>query len=75
MVVMVGQDEFVRRREADWKALDALLERYLHLHRHPPGEISHAAALYRALCADLMRARSAGYGPALVAHRPGRDPP
>lgn len=59
---MMSQDEFVRTREDDWRALEALLQGGRPLHRLPaPEQISRAAALYRAVCADLMRARAAGY--------------
>src|SRR5206468_4553082 len=36
------------------------------LHKLAPAQISRCAALYRSVCADLMRARAAGYGPDLI---------
>ncbi|MCB9538688.1 MAG: stage II sporulation protein M [Myxococcales bacterium] len=60
------QDAFVAAREADWKALDALLTDDRALHRQPRAELARFGALYRALCADLMRARSAGMSADLV---------
>ena len=55
------QDEFVAARRRAWDELDALLTRKRVLHRLPPASISRAASLYREICSDLMRARSAGY--------------
>lgn len=57
------QDDFVAARQADWAALRGLLDAKRVLHKLPPADISRAAALYRSLCADLMRAQAAGYGP------------
>jgi uncharacterized membrane protein SpoIIM required for sporulation len=65
------QDEFVAARRAAWDELDRTLAADRMLHRLPPRAISRTAALYRALCADLMRARAAGYGPDLVAYLDG----
>jgi uncharacterized membrane protein SpoIIM required for sporulation len=61
------QDEFVAARKADWDALEGLLSGKGALYRLPPRQISRAAALYRAVCADLMRAQARGYGPEVVA--------
>lgn len=64
----VGQDRFVRERKARWARLDALLSPGTALHRRPPLEISLLSSLYRAVSADLMRARASGYTRELVAH-------
>lgn len=64
---MIGQDAFVAARKPDWDELAALLARAQPLSRLPPGSISRAAALYRAVCGDLMRAHAAGYGPEVMA--------
>lgn len=65
---MFPQDQFVAARKAEWSELDELLGRQPALHRLPPAEISRLGALYRSLCSDLMRARSAGYETELLAH-------
>ncbi len=59
---MIGEDDFVAARHDDWDELAALLERKSALHKLPPADISRAVALYRVLCADLMRAEAARYG-------------
>src|SRR5262249_48996946 len=64
---MKTQDELIAARRADWEELEALLDRAPHLHKLPAPLISRAAALYRAVCADLSRARAAAYTPDLVA--------
>lgn len=54
------EDTFVASRKAEWDELEALL-RYGHdLNEYPQG-ITRFSQLYRALCADLMRARAEGY--------------
>jgi uncharacterized membrane protein SpoIIM required for sporulation len=58
----MAEDDFVAARRGDWDALALLLGRKRALHRLRPSEIARAAALYRALCADLMRAEAARYG-------------
>jgi uncharacterized membrane protein SpoIIM required for sporulation len=63
---VIGQDEFVAARSADWRELEELLERRRAFKRIPPSQIARTAALYRSLCADLMRARGAGYGRELI---------
>lgn len=65
---MVPQDQFVAARQAEWRELDGLLGQQPALHRLPPASISRLAGLYRSLCADLMRARSAGYETELLVH-------
>ena len=55
------QDEFVAARKPAWDELDTLLAKKSLLHKLPPVSISRAASLYREICSDLMRARSAGY--------------
>jgi uncharacterized membrane protein SpoIIM required for sporulation len=62
---MITEDDFVRRRRADWDELDILLGRSLH--RLAPTSISRAASLYRALSTDLVRARTAGYSGETIA--------
>ena len=58
-------------RKAEWTELDGLLDREPALHRLPPASISRLGALYRSLCSDLMRARSAGYETELLVHLDG----
>jgi uncharacterized membrane protein SpoIIM required for sporulation len=58
---MRPQDEFVEARRRDWEELQQLLDSKTALHKLPPESISRAAALYRAVCSDLMRAHGAGY--------------
>lgn len=55
------QDEFVAQRKPAWDELDALLGKKSLLHKLPPTSISRVAGLYREVCSDLMRARSAGF--------------
>jgi uncharacterized membrane protein SpoIIM required for sporulation len=64
---MQRQDDFVAERRHEWDELDRLLGPGKRLHRMAPGSIRQAAALYRAVCADLMRARAAGYAGDVVA--------
>jgi uncharacterized membrane protein SpoIIM required for sporulation len=65
---MMTQDAFVAARAKDWQELDDALSADRALHRRRPRSISRTAALYRAVCADLMRARGAGYGTDLVGY-------
>ena len=60
------QDEFVAARQPAWDELDALLTRKRVLHKLPAVSIARAAALYRDICSDLMRARAAGYSADVV---------
>jgi uncharacterized membrane protein SpoIIM required for sporulation len=55
------QDEFVAARKPAWDELDTLLAKKHLLYKLPPTSISRAASLYREICSDLMRARTAGY--------------
>lgn len=61
------QDAFVARRQAEWNELESLLTVGRELRRLAPASISRFAALYRAVCADLGRARGAGYGHDVIA--------
>jgi uncharacterized membrane protein SpoIIM required for sporulation len=65
--VIQRQDDFVAERRRDWDELEHLLGGGRRLDRLAPASISRAGALYRAVCADLMRAQGAGYGPDVVA--------
>ncbi len=64
---MIGRDQFISERSARWAELEQLLGRGA-LHRMPPANISRVAALYRVVCADLMRARSLGVGSDVTLH-------
>jgi uncharacterized membrane protein SpoIIM required for sporulation len=61
------QDDFVAERRADWDEFERLLGDGRRLDKLAPASIARVAALYRAVCADLMRAQAAGYGPDVVA--------
>ncbi len=60
------QDEFVAARQPAWDELDGLLRRKRVLYQLPAPSIARAAALYREICSDLMRARAAGYSADVV---------
>jgi uncharacterized membrane protein SpoIIM required for sporulation len=60
-----SQDEFVAARQADWHELDRLVVRGEGAAARDGAAISRTAALYRALCTDLMRCRAARYTPDL----------
>lgn len=64
----LGQDAFVAQRRGRWQQLDELLNQSKALHKLPPDLIATAGRLYRTVCADLMRARAAGYGRDIVEH-------
>ena len=64
---MITQDDFVASRKSDWGELEALLAGGRALHTMSAPAISRVAALYRSVCADLVRAQGAGYGPEVVA--------
>jgi uncharacterized membrane protein SpoIIM required for sporulation len=63
---MRTRDEFVGRHYHRWHELDQLLQHNAQLHRANPAVISRVATLYRAVCSDLMHARSMGYGHDLI---------
>jgi uncharacterized membrane protein SpoIIM required for sporulation len=63
-----SQDAFVLERQARWQELDRILTVAKALHRLPPDQISAVGSLYRAICADLMRARGSGYSREVVEH-------
>jgi uncharacterized membrane protein SpoIIM required for sporulation len=65
-----AQDVFVAERQPRWNELDRLLSGKA-LHRHDGATIATVATLYRIVCSDLMRARSAGYTPDLLAFLDG----
>jgi uncharacterized membrane protein SpoIIM required for sporulation len=65
-MMMRRQDDFVADRRPDWDEFERLVGEGQRLDRLPPASITRAAALYRAICADLMRAQGAGYGPDVV---------
>jgi uncharacterized membrane protein SpoIIM required for sporulation len=60
------QDDFVAERQVEWDELDRLLGDGRRLDKLPPESIKRTAALYRAVCADRMRAEAAGYGPDVI---------
>lgn len=62
------RERFVAERSPSWEELDRLLGTERPLHAMPASDISRVGALYRALCADLMRAQTLGCG-ADVIHR------
>jgi uncharacterized membrane protein SpoIIM required for sporulation len=64
--VIRRQDDFVAERKPEWDELERLLGDGRRLDKLAPASIARAAALYRAVCADLMRAQGAGYGPDVV---------
>ena len=66
-----SQDDFVVARQKDWRELDQLLGDKDTLSSTDGAEISRVAQLYRSLCNDVMRARSAGYAPDLGAYLDG----
>jgi uncharacterized membrane protein SpoIIM required for sporulation len=68
---MVPEDAFVAARSSDWNELDKLLLQDRELHDLGGPEISRVAALYRALCSDLMRCRGARYSGDLVGYLNG----
>jgi uncharacterized membrane protein SpoIIM required for sporulation len=64
---MRPQDEFVAARQQDWAELEQLLAAGKGLRKLPPASIARAAAIYRAVSSDLMRAEAAGYSPDVIA--------
>ncbi|MFT3767778.1 MAG: stage II sporulation protein M [Minicystis sp.] len=65
------QDELVAARTRDWQELDRLLGAGEGFHGRDGASISRTAALYRALCTDLMRARAMRCTPDLSAYLDG----
>ena len=65
-LVMRSQNDFVAVRKPAWDELDTLLARKPVMYQLAPAAIARAASLYREICADLMRARAAGYSADLV---------
>ena len=65
---MLDRETLVARRSADWHELTKILERDAPLSEQRPTRISRAAALYRAVCGDLMRARQTGAATDVVAY-------
>jgi len=68
---MRSQDAFVAARRKDWDELDQLISAKEGFHELDGPSISRAAALYRALCGDLTRCRTARYTPDLHAYLDG----
>jgi len=64
---MRPQDEFVAARKPNWDELEQLLGADGGFRKLPPVSIARAAALYRAVSSDLMRAEAAGYSPDVIA--------
>jgi uncharacterized membrane protein SpoIIM required for sporulation len=64
---MRQQDEFVAARKPDWDELEQMLAAGKGFRKLPPASIARAAAIYRAVSSDLMRAQSAGYSPDVIA--------
>ncbi len=65
---MFDKEAFVARRSPDWDELASLLDREQPLARFSAPRISRVAALYRAVCSDLMRMRQAGGASDVVAY-------
>jgi len=65
---VLDRETLVARRSADWQELTLILQRDTTLADHPAPRISRAAALYRAVCGDLMRARQLGSATDVVAY-------
>lgn len=68
---MIPQDVFVAQRQAEWRELDMLLGQEKALYSHDGATISRIASLYRALCNDLVRCKSARYSPDLSGYLNG----
>ena len=64
---MRTQDEFVAARQPEWTELEQLLASGKSFRKLPPTSIARAAAIYRAVSSDLMRAEAAGYSPDVIA--------
>jgi uncharacterized membrane protein SpoIIM required for sporulation len=61
------QDEFVAARKKDWAELEQLLGSGGGFRRLPAASVARAAALFRSVSSDLMRAQAAGYSPDVIA--------
>ncbi len=69
--MIIPQDQFVGARHRDWDALDHIIGTGEGIHKLDGSSISRAAALYRSLCNDLVRAETARYSPDLMAYLHG----
>lgn len=65
---MLDRHTLVEQRSPDWQELAKILERDAPLAEQRAPRISRAAALYRAVCGDLMRARQTGSASDVVAY-------
>lgn len=61
-------ERFVAQREPSWAELAWLLQLESNLHKLPPDRIARAAALYREVCTDRMRADHLGCPPDVTLH-------
>lgn len=68
---MIPQDVFVAQRKHEWHELDILLGQDKELYSHDGPTISRIASLYRSLCTDLVRCKSARYSPDLAGYLNG----
>lgn len=64
---MTRREQFIAERSARWQALHSLISNTRELKRSPLA-ISRMAQLYRAVCSDLMYARSLGLGRDITEH-------
>ncbi|HTJ80622.1 MAG TPA: stage II sporulation protein M [Polyangiaceae bacterium] len=69
--MIVPQDQFVSARQRDWSELDSIIGQGDGVHKQGGSAISRAAALYRSLCNDLVRAETARYTPDLMSYLHG----
>jgi uncharacterized membrane protein SpoIIM required for sporulation len=65
------REAFVQERSPHWRELSDLLALRTSLTALEPSKISRVAALYRAVCADLMRARRLGCGRDVIGYLDG----
>ena len=68
---MKSQDDFVAVRKRDWDELDRLVSAQEGFHKLDGPTISKAAELYRSVCADVTRCRTAAYTSDLNAYLDG----
>lgn len=59
-------ERFVAQRETSWTELAEILRLESSLHKLPPDRIARAAALYREVCTDRMRADHLGCPPDVI---------